>query len=163
MLNQKKIISKNYLKQVVKELKINKKKIVFTNGCFDILHIGHIRYLQKAREFGDCLILGLNSDNSVKRLKGSERPIFNQKQRAEVLSVLSFVDYIVIFNEDTPENLIKIIAPDLQIKGGDYKISEIKEKSLVESLGGKVKIVKIEKEFSTTRIINKIRSKGFKY
>lgn len=158
----KKIISLSLLKKIVKKLKKNKKKIVFTNGCFDILHIGHIKYLKKARKFGDCLILGLNSDSSVKKLKGAARPIFNQKQRAEVLSVLPFIDYLVIFKEDTPENLIKIIAPDLQVKGGDYKLNEIKEKSLVESLGGKVKIVKVEKGFSTTEIIHKIRNANVK-
>ena len=101
------------------------KKIVFTNGCFDIIHRGHVEYLQKAKELGDILILGLNSDDSVRRLKGASRPINNETDRAIVLSALECIDYVVIFDEDTPLELIKFIKPDILVKGGDYKIEEV--------------------------------------
>ena len=130
------------------------KRIVFTNGCFDILHRGHVEYLQKARELGDLLVLGLNSDSSVKRLKGDERPINNEMDRAIVLSALECITYICIFDEDTPLELIKLVKPDILVKGGDYKIEDVvgreysKETVLIDFVDG----------YSTTNIIKKINS-----
>lgn len=132
-------------------------KIVFTNGCFDILHYGHISYLQKAASFGDKLIVGLNSDNSVRRLKGESRPINNQNDRAAILAALECVDYVVIFDEDTPINLIEEIKPDILVKGADYKPEEVVGKDLVESYGGQLHLVSFVDGHSTTNIINKMR------
>jgi rfaE bifunctional protein nucleotidyltransferase chain/domain len=153
---QKKLISILNLKKLVKRLKKENKKIVFTNGCFDIIHLGHLRYLKKAKDLGDVLIVGLNSDSSVKKIKGAERPFFSERNRAEFLSYLPFVDFIVIFKEKTPEKLIKEISPHFQVKGGDYKLKDIKEKEVVEKLGGKVILLPLEKGYSTTNIIKKI-------
>lgn len=135
------------------------KEIVFTNGCFDILHVGHVRYLKQASELGDVLVVGLNSDASVKRLKGSDRPVNSEKDRAELLSALGFVDYVVVFDEDTPYNLIKAIQPDVLVKGGDYKPEDVVGKGIVESRGGKVLILPFVEGKSTTGIINKINKK----
>lgn len=131
------------------------KKIVFTNGCFDLLHRGHVYYLAKARELGDLLVIGLNSDSSVTRLKGEGRPINDQNARAEVLGALGMVDYIIIFEEDTPLNLINMVRPKLLIKGGDYKIEEIVGYEEVISWGGKVVTIPILKGYSTTSIIER--------
>lgn len=135
----------------------DKKKIVFTNGCFDILHIGHIRYLQEAAKLGDMLIVGLNSDASVKRLKGEERPINNERDRAELLSALSFVDYVVIFEQDTPLELIKMVQPDVLVKGGDYSNEYVVGTNEVEDRGGKLVLIPFVDGKSTTNIINKIK------
>ena len=135
------------------------KRIVFTNGCFDILHIGHKRYLQKAATLGDLLIVGVNSDDSVRRLKGPERPINSEQDRAEMLSALGFVDYVVIFGEDTPYELIKTIQPDVLVKGGDYKPDEVVGREIVESRGGKLELISFVEGKSTTNIINKINKK----
>lgn len=151
----KKILNIEELKEVlniIRNKKNENQKIVFTNGCFDILHRGHVEYLQKARELGDLLILGLNSDLSVKKLKGENRPINNEEGRAIVLSALESVDYIIIFNEDTPLELIKIIKPDILVKGGDYKIENVvgrefaKETILIDFVDG----------YSTTKTIKSI-------
>lgn len=144
------------LQQILAKLKNQGKKIVFTNGCFDILHIGHIRYLKKAKSFGDILVIGLNSDSSVKKLKGKNRPVFSQNERAEILSSLEFVDFVIIFNEDTPEKLISKIKPDIHVKGGDYKTDDLPEAEIVKEYGGKIKIVKFIPGYSTTGLINKI-------
>ncbi len=133
-------------------------KIVFTNGCFDILHVGHIRYLQEAAKLGDILIIGINSDESVKRLKGPERPINNQSERAEMLGALGFVDYVAIFDEDTPLNLINIIQPDVLVKGGDYTPDDVVGKREVEDRGGKLVLIPFVEGKSTTNIIEKIRN-----
>lgn len=135
------------------------KKIVFTNGCFDILHVGHVRYLKQASELGDILVVGLNSDDSVKRLKGSDRPVNSEEDRAEMLSVLGFIDYVIIFEEDTPYNLIKAIQPDVLVKGGDYRLEDVVGKDIVESRGGNVRILPLVEGKSTTGIINKINKK----
>jgi len=132
------------------------KKIVFTNGCFDILHLGHIDYLSKSKELGDILIVGLNSDQSIKNIKGTQRPINNQYMRSMILASLFFVDIVIIFNEDTPENLIKIIKPDILVKGGDYNIDTIVGGDIVKSYGGEIKIINYVEGYSTTNIINKI-------
>ena len=134
-----------------------KQKIVFTNGCFDILHVGHIRYLQEAARLGDVLIVGLNSDSSVKRLKGSERPINNENERAEMLVALGFVDYVMIFDEDTPLELIKTIRPDVIVKGGDYTPDNVVGKKEVEENGGKLVIIPFIEGKSTTNIIDKLK------
>jgi D-beta-D-heptose 7-phosphate kinase / D-beta-D-heptose 1-phosphate adenosyltransferase len=132
-------------------------RVVFTNGCFDILHRGHISYLNKAKEFGDILIVGLNSDNSVRRLKGSDRPINSLEDRGQILSALSCVDHIIPFEEDTPVELIKVINPDVFVKGGDYTRETLPEAPLVENQGGEVAILPYVSDRSTTGIIEKIR------
>ncbi len=132
-------------------------KVVFTNGCFDILHIGHIRYLQEAAKLGDILVIGLNSDASVKRLKGDERPVNCEADRAELLSALGFIDYVVVFDEDTPYELISVIQPDVLVKGGDYAPDEVVGKDIVERNGGKLVILPFVDGKSTTGIINKIK------
>ena len=130
--------------------------IVFTNGCFDILHVGHIRYLQEAAKLGELLIVGLNSDDSVKRLKGPDRPINNEFERAEMLCALAFVDYVTIFEDDTPLELIRAIQPDILVKGGDYDPNEVVGKKEVEERGGKLVLIPFVEGKSTTRIIEKI-------
>ena len=132
------------------------KKIVFTNGCFDILHIGHKRYLQQAAALGDILVIGVNSDDSVRRLKGPSRPVNGEQDRAEMLSALGFVDYVVIFDEDTPYELIKKIQPDVLVKGGDYKPEEVVGRDIVEARGGRLELIQLVEGKSTTNIINKI-------
>jgi rfaE bifunctional protein nucleotidyltransferase chain/domain len=130
-------------------------KLVFTNGCFDVLHRGHIYYLSRARELGDLLVLGLNSDESVSRLKGPGRPVNPQEARAEVLGGLAFVDHIIIFPEDTPLNLINAVRPHVLIKGGDYKADEIVGYEQVRSWGGKVKTIPLLEGYSSTSIIDR--------
>ncbi|MGQ9706504.1 MAG: D-glycero-beta-D-manno-heptose 1-phosphate adenylyltransferase [bacterium] len=142
---------------IIKLEKYRLKKVVFTNGCFDLLHIGHVRLLKRCRELGDVVVVGLNSDRSVCRLKGDGHPIFPQNERAEILSSLSFVDYVVIFNEDDPLNLIKIVKPDILVKGGDYTLEEIIGRKEVESWGGRVEIFPLVDGFSTTDIIDRIK------
>jgi rfaE bifunctional protein nucleotidyltransferase chain/domain len=134
------------------------KKIVFTNGCFDIIHSGHVLYLQDAKSNGDILILGLNSDDSVKRLKGAERPINSQEDRAIVLAGQSAIDYIIIFNEDTPYNLISQILPDVLVKGGDWAVEQIIGHDIVLTKGGVVKSLMFKEGQSTTRIIEKMKA-----
>lgn len=134
------------------------KKIVFTNGCFDILHVGHKRYLQQAATLGDILVVGVNSDASVKRLKGPSRPVNNEQDRAEMLSAMGFIDYVVIFDEDTPYELIKKIQPDVLVKGGDYKPEEVVGRDIVLARGGKLELISFVEGKSTTNIINKVKS-----
>lgn len=131
-------------------------KLVFTNGCFDLLHIGHIRYLEEAKKQGDLLFLGLNSDASVKRLKGETRPLQFEADRAEILSKLLMVDYVCIFEQDTPLELIKKIRPDVLVKGGDWTVDQIVGAKEVLSWGGEVKSLQFVQGKSTTRIVNKI-------
>jgi len=131
------------------------KRIVFTNGCFDIIHVGHIDYLSKARRLGDILVVGLNSDASVRKIKGKNRPINKESDRAKVLSSLYFVDYVTIFNETTPESLIKKVRPDVLVKGSDWKAGDIIGSSFVKGYGGKIKRVPFVKGYSTTSIIEK--------
>ena len=145
------------LKRALRKYKA-KKKIVFTNGCFDLLHAGHVSYLEKARSLGDALIIGLNSDSSVKKLKGKSRPLIEQKNRARVLSALSCVDFIVIFDTLIPLDLIKKIKPSVLVKGGDWKIKDIVGADFVKSYGGTVKSLPYLKGFSTKGLIKKIKS-----
>lgn len=151
-----KIKSAPRLLETLKGLRSRGKKIVFTNGCFDIIHVGHVDYLSKARQKGDVLVIGLNSDASVRRLKGNGRPINREESRAKVLSALSFVDYVTIFNEDTPDRIIRSIAPDILVKGGDWKIEDIVGADFVKSRGGRVVTVPFVKGHSTTSLLNKI-------
>ncbi len=144
-------LSLQELDNKIAQLRVNNKKLVFTNGCFDLIHIGHIRYLKEAKKLGDVLIIGLNSDKSVSSLK-PRRPIIPENQRAEVLSSLEMVDYVVIFNEETPYELIKRIRPDVLVKGGDWKKEDIVGSDLVSE----VYSLPYFKEYSTTAIIKKI-------
>jgi len=145
---------------LVKNLRKQNKKIVFTNGCFDIIHAGHVQYLQEAKALGDILIIGLNSDASVKRLKGAERPVNNQNDRAIVLSALKSVDYIVVFDEDTPYDLIKQIKPDILVKGGDWPENKIVGHDIVKANGGIVKSLSFRPGNSSTSIIEKMKNNG---
>jgi len=153
-----KIISLSGLKKALRKYRAGHKKVIFTNGCFDILHAGHVSYLEKAKSLGDILIIGLNSDLSVKKLKGSSRPVVTQKNRARVLSALSCVDYVTIFNAPTPFRLIKDIRPDILVKGGDWKVGNIVGSDFVRSYGGSVKSLSYIKGFSTRSLISKIKS-----
>lgn len=135
-----------------------KKKIVFTNGCFDLLHVGHVRYLQEARKLGDYLFIGVNSDASVKRLKGKDRPIQNENDRAEILAALGCVDGVAIFTEDTADNIIKQVKPHIFVKGGDWKVQDIKEAPTVQALGGEVYSLQLVEGKSTTKLIEKAKS-----
>ena len=143
----------------INNLKSEKKKIVFTNGCFDLLHVGHIRYLSNAKKLGDFLIVGLNSDESVKILKGQNRPINKFEDRAMLLSALRSVDLVIMFEEQTPENLINKIVPDVLVKGGDYDIEDIAGYHTVIKNGGKVKTLDFYKGYSSTNYIKKINKR----
>ncbi|MFH1478354.1 MAG: D-glycero-beta-D-manno-heptose 1-phosphate adenylyltransferase [Candidatus Omnitrophota bacterium] len=154
----KNITSLTSLKKELKKKAYKNKKIVFTNGCFDILHVGHISYLQKAKSLGDILIVGLNSDDSVKRLKGPSRPIVKASDRGNVLLALKSVDLVVVFDELTPIKLIENIRPDVLVKGGDWKIKDIVGSDIVRTYKGKVKSLPFIKGFSTKDIIKKIRN-----
>lgn len=156
-IDSKHINDDHLLQQLIERYRELDKKVVFTNGCFDILHSGHVRYLNKARELGDVLIVGLNSDESVKRLKGPERPINEVYDRVQVLSGLSCIDHVVVFEDDTPIDLIRKIKPDLFVKGGDYKKEALPETEVVEELGGKTQIIPLIKGRSTTNIIKKFK------
>lgn len=134
-------------------------KIVFTNGCFDILHAGHVEYLSTAKSFGDVLIVGLNDDDSVKRLKGNSRPINCQEDRAKVLLGLKAVDHVIFFGEDTAENLIAEVKPDVYVKGGDYTLQTLPEAKIVQQHGGRVEFVNLLAGRSTTNIVDKIAGK----
>ena len=150
------LLTAEKMREKICELQKKNKKIVFTNGVFDILHIGHLTYLEEAQKLGDILIVGVNSDASVKVNKGDKRPINNEKNRAFVLLGTKFVDYAVIFDEKTPEKLLDILKPDIHVKGGDYKKEELPETKIVEKNGGEVKILSFVDNISTTEIINKI-------
>lgn len=132
-------------------------RIVFTNGCFDILHVGHVEYLNKARSFGDCLVLGLNKDASVRGNKGPSRPINNELNRAKVAGALQAVDYVVLFGEKTAENLIAKVKPDVYVKGGDYTLATLPEAKIVQSYGGRVEFIQMVAGCSTTNVIKKIQ------
>jgi len=155
----RKIKSRKDLGFIVNRLKSEHAKIIFTNGCFDILHLGHVRYLKEAKKLGDILIVGVNSDSSVRKLKGNDRPYISELERAEILASLECVDYVSIFPETRPDNLIKIVKPDIHVKGGDYSLAELPERHLVERLGGRVVVIPPIKGRSTTNIIEKILGK----
>ena len=150
------IIEKEDIAGLKEKLKEENRKIVFTNGCFDIIHKGHVTYLNEAKELGDYLIIGVNSDASVKRLKGNDRPVNNEKDRAFILDNLKPVDSVIIFHEDTPYEIIKEIIPDYLVKGGDWKENEIVGSDIVKANGGKVVSLKYVSNYSTTGILKKI-------
>jgi rfaE bifunctional protein nucleotidyltransferase chain/domain len=152
----KKILKSGYNK-LFKDLKLQGKKLVFTNGCFDILHKGHIKTLSEAKKTGDILVVGINDDASVSRLKGSERPVIPLDSRMAVLASLEFVDYVIPFSEDTPIEVIKSVRPDVLIKGGDYREEEIAGRELVVKLGGFVRIIEQVPGISTSEIIERIK------
>jgi len=155
-LQSEKILQNEQLLEKLAFWKSQDLKVVFTNGCFDLLHIGHLSYLLKAASFGDKLIIGLNSDNSVKRLKGESRPINNEESRAFMLAALFFVDAVVVFEEDTPLNIINTIMPDILVKGGDYQIENIVGAKEVIERGGQVNVVDFVNGYSSTALIQKI-------
>lgn len=150
------LIDRKNAAQFCDELKLQGKQIVFTNGCFDIIHAGHVRYLTAAKSFGDVLIVGLNTDKSVHKLKGATRPINNQDDRAEVLLGLKAVDHVIFFGEATAENLIAEVKPSVYVKGGDYTLETLPEAKIVQSYGGRVEFVNLVAGRSTTNIVEKI-------
>lgn len=152
-----KILCQTKLLQIVKELRQDGERLVFTNGCFDLMHAGHAQYLQEARGFGDILIVGLNSDASVRRLKGKQRPIIDQENRAFMLAALQSVDYVVIFEDDTPFSLIQAILPDILVKGGDWAVDEIVGSDIVSQNGGQVYSIALREGLSSSLIIQKIQ------
>jgi len=152
----KKIQSIARLQRIVGNLKRQGKKVVFTNGCFDILHVGHVRYLSKARETGDLLIVGLNTDRSVRTIKGEQRPIVSERERAEVLAALAIVDYVVLFDESDPLRLIAALKPDILVKGADWAKDEIVGRDVVEKGGGKVVRIPLVPGSSSTNLIDRI-------
>ena len=153
-VTQSKIFDHTLLSQRVAMWKFQNRKIVFTNGCFDILHRGHIEYLSKARDLGDVLIIGLNTDSSVKRIKGGNRPVQDETSRAMILASLRFVEAVVLFDEDTPHNLISFVKPDVLVKGGDYTEETIVGADIVRASGGEVVTVPLTEGYSTTQILN---------
>ena len=153
---REKIITTDNLVLKVSQWKKNKMKVAFTNGCFDILHLGHLKILTKSKEFGDRLIVAVNSDESVRKLKGKERPINDFQTRSNMLASFSFVDYVVEFSDDTPKKLIQIIKPDFLIKGGDYKKKDIVGNDIVSSYGGETIIIPLIDGLSSTNTINKL-------
>ncbi len=152
-----KVIDRKNLEEVILEEKNKNKKIVSTNGCFDILHVGHVRYLQESKKQGDVLVIYLNSDSSVKRLKGDSRPLNCESDRAEVLAALACVDYVVIFKEDTPCNLIEITKPDVHTKGGDYNPDNLPETKVIRQNGGELVFINFTEGKSTTATIEKMK------
>lgn len=144
------------VKTIRSKLKAEGKKVVFTNGVFDLIHAGHVDYLSKAKKLGDILFVGLNSDESVKRIKGDKRPILKQEERAFILSKLKPVDFVVLFDEDTPEKLISEIVPDILVKGADWAVEKIVGKDVVEKNGGKVMNIEFVNDQSTSKIIDLI-------
>jgi len=158
-LNNSKLVKPDQLVSLRREWKKNGRQIVFTNGCFDILHAGHVYLLQQAKSLGDILILGLNSDESVRRLKGPDRPIQNEVDRAYILAGMAAVDYVVFFGEDTPLQLIRQVQPDVLVKGGDYSPDQVVGASEVQHTGGTVKIIPLLSGRSTTKIASRMEKK----
>lgn len=154
---QSKILSGDSLQKALNTWRFYEKKLVFTNGCFDLLHYGHVDYLSKAKDLGDVLIVGLNTDSSVKRLKGEHRPFQNESSRATVLASLQFVDAVVLFDEDTPYDLISFIRPAVLVKGSDYKPEQIVGYDILKTYHGEVKTIDFVQGFSTSAIEDKIK------
>ena len=155
MLDEK-LKSRLSLKKIISDAGKQGKKTAFTNGCFDVLHYGHVKYLEEAKKSGDILIVAVNDDNSVKRLKGRKRPLFALKDRMRVLASLSSVDYVTWFGEDTPLEIIKYLKPDILIKGADYKVKDIVGSDTVKGYGGKAQRIKYLKGYSVSGLIDKI-------
>jgi rfaE bifunctional protein nucleotidyltransferase chain/domain len=156
---QAKVYTTNTLQSQLKEWRKNDQKIVFTNGCFDLLHLGHVDYLAKAKDLGDKLIIGLNTDSSVSRIKGPSRPVKDQKSRATILAAMQFVDAVILFDEETPINLITSLAPDVLVKGGDYTLEGIVGHEIVLEKGGDVKTIAFVDGYSSSKLIDKITQK----
>lgn len=156
--SRSKIIDRRDLTSLLTYWRFKDLKIVFTNGCFDILHLGHIDYLSKARELGDILVLGLNTDNSVRRLKGENRPVNGEEARAMILASLSCIDAVVLFDEETPYSLIDLVKPDILVKGSDYQPHEIVGYDIVTASGGSIETIPFLEGYSTTGIIEKLKS-----
>ena len=153
------IKSRGEIKKIRKQLKQQNKKVVFTNGCFDLIHSGHVDYLVKAKEMGDILILALNSDSSIRNIKGDKRPILKQDERAFIVSNLKPVDYVTFFEEDTPAEIINELIPDVLVKGADWEIDNIVGREIVETNGGEVKTIKFVNNQSTSNIIKIIKER----
>ena len=158
MNSSSKIYTLPQLQEKLEEWRAQGQKIVFTNGCFDLLHLGHVDYLEKARQLGDKLVLGLNTDASISRIKGPSRPLQDEMSRARVMASLLFVDAVVLFNDDTPLELIRAVQPDILVKGDDYAVEQIVGHEVVMAKGGEVKTVPLVKGYSTTNIVNKIEN-----
>jgi len=156
---RQKIKAKKELRRIIVGLKTKGKRIVFTNGCFDLLHIGHVRYLEKAKALGDVLVVGVNSDSSVRKLKGRRRPILPEQERAEILSGLGCVDYVALFDEINPLKLITSLQPNVLVKGGDWTKEQTVGKEVVERSGGEVVILPFVKGASTSNLIETILKK----
>jgi D-beta-D-heptose 7-phosphate kinase/D-beta-D-heptose 1-phosphate adenosyltransferase len=152
-----KILERNDLKDKLEELRKKGKKIAFTNGCFDILHVGHVRYLREAKKTADVLVLALNSDSSVRSIKGEKRPLMNEKERAEILAALECIDFVTIFQELTPLELINYLKPDILIKGGDWPEEKVVGREEIKKWGGRVAIIPEVEGKSTTNIVEKIK------
>ncbi len=155
-----KVVSLEELLAVRKRIKNEGKRVVFTNGCFDILHRGHIDYLGKAKALGDVLVVGVNTDSSVRRIKGPDRPVIDESDRAYVLAALASVDYVCLFKEDTPYELIRALVPDILVKGADWAIEKVVGKDIVEAAGGSVQTIEFLPDRSTTSILERIRKRS---
>ena len=153
---QNKILSLDELLSSLKIERENNKKIVFTNGCFDILHRGHIEYLAQAADLADIMVIGLNTDNSVSRIKGPDRPLQDEISRAVSMAAIQYIDYVVLFDEETPLNLIENIKPDVLVKGSDYKIEDIVGYDVLMKYGGQIRTIDFVEGYSTTKIVDKI-------
>jgi len=147
------------LREIIEDMQSAGKKVVFTNGCFDLIHTGHVRYLKLAKGYGDALIVAVNSDGSIRRIKGDKRPVTPQEERVEVLAALSMVDYVTVFEEDDPHHVIAELNPDVLVKGGDWEIDKIIGRDIVEANGGKVYSIPYIEGSSTTEIIERIISR----
>ena len=154
------IINLEELLRVRAGLRAEGRGLVFTNGCFDILHVGHVRYLAEARRLGDALLVAINSDRSVRALKGPNRPVMNEAERAEILAALEAVDFVTVFDEESPRRLISEVLPDVLVKGGDYRLDEIHGREEVERAGGRVISLPFVEGASTTSVIERIRMKA---
>lgn len=154
-----KIVNRKKLASILENLRKKGHKIVFTNGCFDLLHVGHVRYLTEAKKKGDVLVVAINTDQSIKKLKGTNRPLTPEAERAEILSALAAVDFVTYFDQDTPAEIISQLKPNVLVKGADYKIKEIVGHDFMSRSGGKVVRVPLAKNYSTTKIIDSIIAK----
>ncbi|HET9527997.1 MAG TPA: D-glycero-beta-D-manno-heptose 1-phosphate adenylyltransferase [Pyrinomonadaceae bacterium] len=152
-----KILSTDRMREVREALRRAGKRLVFTNGVFDLLHVGHVRYLSQARALGDALVVAINSDRTVRELKGPDRPVFDQDERAEILAALRDVNYVVVFDDISPRSLIKALLPDVLVKGGDYQLDEIHGREEVEAAGGKVISLPLVPGASTTSVLEKMK------
>jgi rfaE bifunctional protein nucleotidyltransferase chain/domain len=151
-----KIVGRDTLAAIAAQARASGRRVVFTNGCFDLVHVGHVRYLAAARDAGDLLIVGVNDDVSVSRLKGPSRPLVPQAARAEVLAALAAVDYVTLFGEDTPHELIDAVQPDVLVKGSDWAASDVIGRDIVEARGGRVLLIPVVAGFSTTSLVERL-------